>query len=337
MTRKKLIEFGWDEPDTAFMRGHVAEMRATPFDGCVFHVNVVQDGATTPFTWHCWGTERFDESAFAGVLDDLNAGHDAGGFPSNFLRFNVTPGDVDWFDDFGAILHNAEVVARIARLGHCEGLLFDIEQYNHALFFYPKLRDAATKSWDVYAAQVRRRGAEVMTAFQKGFPNLKVFLTVGYCLPWYETRGGRRLDEVSYGLLAPFLDGMVDACDDASRLVDGHESSYGYREPAQLDAAYRLMREELLPIVADAEKYRRVFSLGFGLWLDHDWRRQGWDTQDFSKNHHQPEQFGTCLRRALEVSDEYVWIYTETPRWWSNEGAVKLPQAYVDAIRAARG
>jgi len=36
---KKLIEFGWDEPDTAFMRAHVAEMEQTPFDGCVFHAN----------------------------------------------------------------------------------------------------------------------------------------------------------------------------------------------------------------------------------------------------------------------------------------------------------
>ena len=33
---KKLIEFGWDEPDTAFMREHAAEMERSPFDGCVF-------------------------------------------------------------------------------------------------------------------------------------------------------------------------------------------------------------------------------------------------------------------------------------------------------------
>ena len=31
----KLIEFGWDEPDTAFMREHAAEMERSPFDGCV--------------------------------------------------------------------------------------------------------------------------------------------------------------------------------------------------------------------------------------------------------------------------------------------------------------
>src|SRR5689334_1414081 len=35
--QKRLIEFGWDEPDTAFMKKHIGEMEKTPFDGCVFH------------------------------------------------------------------------------------------------------------------------------------------------------------------------------------------------------------------------------------------------------------------------------------------------------------
>ena len=29
---KKLIEYGWDVPDTAFVRQHVAEMEKVPFD-----------------------------------------------------------------------------------------------------------------------------------------------------------------------------------------------------------------------------------------------------------------------------------------------------------------
>ena len=36
---RKLIEFGWDEPDTSFLRGHLAELERTPFDGCVFHAD----------------------------------------------------------------------------------------------------------------------------------------------------------------------------------------------------------------------------------------------------------------------------------------------------------
>jgi APA family basic amino acid/polyamine antiporter len=41
---RKLIELGWDEPDTAFLRQHIIEMEATPFDGCVYHVSA-REGA----------------------------------------------------------------------------------------------------------------------------------------------------------------------------------------------------------------------------------------------------------------------------------------------------
>jgi len=48
----KLIEFGWDEPDTAFMRVHIAEMEKTPFDGCVFHARCLgADGKPANMLW----------------------------------------------------------------------------------------------------------------------------------------------------------------------------------------------------------------------------------------------------------------------------------------------
>jgi hypothetical protein len=34
---KKLIEWGWDEPDTKFMRENIEKMEQYPFDGLVFH------------------------------------------------------------------------------------------------------------------------------------------------------------------------------------------------------------------------------------------------------------------------------------------------------------
>ena len=42
--KKKLIEFGWDEPSTEFLRQHLAQMEQTPFDGCVFHVDFKRAG-----------------------------------------------------------------------------------------------------------------------------------------------------------------------------------------------------------------------------------------------------------------------------------------------------
>ncbi len=335
---KKVIEFGWDEPDTAFLRQHSGQMEQTPFDGCVFHVDFKDgNGAVGSFTWQGWGQRAFAEADLKGALDDLKATRFRR-FTHNFLRFNTTPAKLDWFDDYSAVVHNARLAALVAREGKCRGILFDIEQYEGLLFDYRKQRDRETKSWELYAAQARARGREVMQAFQAGFPKVTVFLTFGYSLPWHESRQGKVSQSDShYGLLAPFLDGMLETARDGVRFVDGYELSYGYKNAEQFNQAHAAMRQDLLPIVADPGRYRRFFSLGFGLWMDNQWRTVGWNTDDFSKNFFSPADFESSLRCAIEAADDYVWIYTETPRWWSNEGtAVKLPEAYSEAVRRAR-
>ena len=332
---KKLIEFGWDEPDTGFMRSHFEEMEGSPFDGCVFHVEAKIAGSRKGnLTWESWGARAFREDDLQEALEDLRAARFRR-LTENFLRFNTTPAKLDWFDDYTAVLTNARLAGWFVQESKCKGVLFDIEQYEGQLFDFRKQKDAKEKGWDVYAAQVRERGREVMNAFQRGHPDLTIFLTFGYSLPWSESRGGKvALADCHYGLLAPFLDGMVEAASGRTRLVDGHESSYGYRETNRFAVAYRVMKEELLPIVRDPIKYRQVFSFGFGLWLDNDWRKVGWDEKDFSKNYFSPERFEASARQALAVADDYVWIYSETPRWWSKEGtAIKLPRAYDAALR----
>jgi len=335
---KKLIEFGWDEPDTAFMRRHIAEMEKSPFDGCVFHVNYASPtGQQGSFTWGCWGERAFNEAELKQAIEDLKA-TPFNRFTHSFLRFNTTPAKLDWFDDHAAVLNNARLAARIAREGRCAGVLFDIEQYEGQLFNYRKQRDAKAKSWDTYAVQVRLRGRQVMEAFQEGYPGLTVFLTFGHSLPFVQAGGKKeKLPDASYGLLAPFLDGMIEAARDRAKLVDGHELSYGYKEPGRFEAAYRMMSQDVLPIVSDVGKYRRVYSFGFGIWMDHDQRKLGWNSEDPSKNYFTPELLEGAVRKAMQTSDEYVWVYTEIPRWWSDGGGrVKLPQGYADALARAR-
>lgn len=335
---KKLIEFGWDEPDTGFLRRHIVQMQATPFDGCVFHVDHRgPDGKMGSFTWEGWGRRRFTRDEVRHAIDDLKATA-FGRFRHNFLRFNTTPADLDWFDDFSAVLANARLAAEIAREGGCPGLLFDIEQYNAPLFDYGKQRDAQSKPWEEYAQQVRRRGREVMEAFQAGYPDLVVFLTFGYSLPFAQSDSGRKPPaRCSYGLLAPFMDGLVDAARGRTRIVDGCELAYGYKEAADFARAAQMMRRDVRSIAADPDKYLRHLSVSFGIWLDKDWRKVPWDAQDPSRNVHTPAEFEDIVRHALTTADEYVWIYSETPRWWTESGGpAKLPKAYDEALRRAK-
>ena len=330
-SRKKLIEFGWDEPDTAFLRKHIAEMEKTPFDGTVFHLD-------SDFLWTSWSPRKFTEQDLSGPIEDLKH-TPLKTFTHNFLRFNVAPGDVDWFDDFSAILGNATLAAKIARDGRAAGILFDTEQYNAQLFNYAKQKHKDGKSFDDYAKQTRQRGRELMRAFQDGYPDLTVMLTFAYSLPYTAAGGDRaRLAEVDYGLLVPLLDGMFDVAAGKAKIVDGFEMSYAYKGDAKFDRAAETMREKAVSLVADADKYRRHLSVGFGLWMDYDWRTKAWDEKDFSKNHFSPEQFEHSVRKALATADDYVWIYTETPRWWTPPDGkpAKLPQPYIDAVRRAK-
>ncbi len=337
---KKLIEFGKDEPDTAFLRQHIARMEETPFDGTVFTIKYTSpDGSQGDFQWENWGKRAFTEAQFRPALEDLKA-TPFRRFTHNFLRVNAASRDHDWFDDFAAIVQNARLAASIARqadraTGAVPGLLFDPEQYNDKLFTYSARRDRATKSWDQYAAQARKRGREVMEAFQEGYPDLTVFCTLGYSGAWYAAQGGKPLKECDYGLLAPFMDGMTEAVRGRTRIVDGYELGY-YLNKETLHFGYKAMDRDLLGIVADPGKYRRVTSLGFGLWMDKNFA--SWNTEDVSKNHWTPAEWEATVRKALELSDEYVWVYTDTPRWWTQpEGKPsKVPAAYDTAIRRAR-
>lgn len=130
---KKLIEFGWDEPDTAFMREHTAQMDATPFNGCIYHIRSRQPGGKyADFVWSCWGKQAFTAQQVQDAIDDLRATRFER-LRHNLLRFNVTPGDLDWFEDYSAVINNARLAARVAREGGV-GILFDIEQYSAHVF-----------------------------------------------------------------------------------------------------------------------------------------------------------------------------------------------------------
>jgi hypothetical protein len=337
---RKLIEFGWDEPSTAFLRGHLAELERTPFDGCVFHIDArPTQGGPASLTWRGWGRRAFTADEVQAARADLEAvAASSTRFHHNFLRFNTTPADLDWFDDHAAVIANARLAAGLARAGRCQGILLDTEQYEGKLFDYHKQRDAQGRPWSEYADQARRRGREVMAAFQEACPDLTVFLTFGYSLPWKQSdRGKKPLAECTYGLLVPFLDGMTEAARGRARIVDGHELSYGYRDASAFIDARRAITRDAATLAADRTAYERVVSAAYGLWLDYDWRTKGWNTQDPAKNYFSPADFETALRAALEQSDEYVWIYTETPRWWSDKGEpVALPPAYADSIRRVR-
>ncbi len=336
--RKQLIEFGWDEPDTRFMRDHIAQLQASPFDGCVFHVDYeAARGDSGNFTWKLWGRRRFDPRDLDSARADLRT-TDFGRFRANFLRVNVTPADLDWFDDHSAIFSNLEQAARLAKEAGCPGIMFDVEPYEGPLWSFREQTRKQSRRWDDLALRVRQCGAEAMRALERGYPGLTVFLTFGYSMPFQESRGGRvALPQIRYGLLVPFLDGMLSTASAGATFVDGHETSYPFRERRMFATAADSMRLGARRLAADRDGFARRFSLGFGVWLDYDSKKRQWDANDPGRNYFTPALFGTAVQAALDHTDRYVWIYSERPRWWTAAGGRKaLPAAYDSVLRRLR-
>ena len=129
---------------------------------------------------------------------------------------------------------------------------------------------------------------------------------------------------------------MIEAAQGGTQLIDGWESAYSYFEEQKFRKARQMIHRDVLAMVADREKYRKVFSASFGLWMDYRWKEEGWNVEHPERNPSPPDKFEEVVRTALQYTDEYVWIYSETPRWWSdNGGPLKLPPAYDAAIRRA--
>jgi hypothetical protein len=119
---KKVIEWGWDEPGTKFLRENVETMEQMPFDGLVFHADTNRGGS---FTWEMWGKRKFELAEFQPAIDDLRATRFRK-LTDRFLRVNVTPGNVDWFDDdaMRVVVQNFDVAAEVARQGAAKGFMW---------------------------------------------------------------------------------------------------------------------------------------------------------------------------------------------------------------------
>lgn len=330
-SHKKIIEWGWDQPDTAYLRQHIAAMERMPFDGVILGARAWTNGAPTYFSHENWGKRRFTEEELRPALDDLAATKFTR-FTENFLRLNVTPGDVDWFDaDFSAVLHNARLAAKVAAAGRLRGFMLDVEMYQSPVFTYGAQKYCKDKSFAQYAAQVRARGRQFMRAIQAQMPAPVVLLTFAHSL--LAPAPSESLPDLGYGLLPAFVDGLLEAAAPRTEIVDAYEGAYPFRHLAQFQATRKRIERGGLKLSAVPEAYRKHLRVGFGTWMDESWRQAGWFPDDPETNRKSPLEFEYALHRALTCTDKYVWVYSEQPNWWTGD---KLPAGYVDAVRNAR-
>lgn len=331
---KKLIYYGWGIRDTEYIREHWQEMESVPFDGVGIVIAVDREAwrrgmrsTKNQLAWRVMGERAFRVEEFREAVAELKSARWRR-FTDNFLPVALSGSDaaggLHWFDDerWRIVANNFGVLARIGAESGAKGLIIDPEHYGFNLFSYSDQRQYVDKSFGEFAETARRRGRQVMTEITRSFPGVVLLSLFGHSLPLSELRRGASLSAVQYGLLPGFYDGILEAMPPGAHLVDGYEFAYPFKQRRQfLEGHDRIRRAVTLSAVPD--HYRAKVKAGFGLMLDYGNRL----------NYFAPNELLEALNHALEISDEYVWLYSQGPHFFPPS---LVASSYIEAIAQTR-
>jgi len=327
-TRKKLIANGWEFNSLTPRDLQRLEdaLRDGPFDGAIIGYHVEGGDGDEPCTISTVASGReWKKEWFAEEVKALQAFHPST-FTNNFLRAFITPFQgpnrlavtrLPWAEDdrWAALANNLGVLAWVAKQGGLKGLYLDPEEYAHLGQWVYQHPDG---DYEATAALARRRGAEIMHAIAREYPDITLILAwlFGY-RP--ETAAGETTSESVRGrgdLWTAFVNGILDALPPQATLVDTTKTAYLFQGRDFVDHANRV-RNQYVAFAApeNRAKYRAQVQVGFGLYIDMDCnaldQRWHFDPLNGSRAH----RLRQTVADALAATDEYVWLYGEQGCW----------------------
>ncbi len=330
---KRLIEYGWDVPTTEQVRKNIGKMEQRPFDGIVFRL----EGGTNVLMPEPWDETRFKKDYENAERIKWDR------FTDNFVIM-LAASEQDWFSDsqWEQIVNNIRLVARAARLAGCVGICFDAEPYGENPWEYAKTAHHDTKSFAEYQAQVRQRGAEFMRAVEAELPEPQIltFFQLSYfanlCVPMDPGFRQEKLSKEHYALLPAFLEGMLEGSQAGTRIIDGNEGAYYYKDRQQYFEKYQQITQRGLYLIPEEfrDQYRHKVRVGQALYVDQYFGlREQKVLGHFMTPEQQAQWFEHNVYWALYTSDKYVWCYSERMNWWEDQN---VPEGCEEAILSAR-
>ena len=335
---KKYLQFRG--PSYDYMKNHTAEMEEIPYDGLII-------GGELPF-YQKVNVENLD--AFAERMRKVPFKRYTDNFYLCYSATGERDKDFDWFHDFDWIVENWRAMAAAARKAGFKGICFDSEYYaGIPLFGYFRAKYKDAKTFEEYQDQVYSRGAEIMRAVNKEFPDITIICLFGYSGSFHGVPQHPKSSAKNYTLVSACIDGMLSECGPDARIYDQHEQSFSFRIPGSFARARTMTKDLVARYSRDPDKYRRNHRVGFSFWGDcwnDNTKGRPFDVKDFQNNYYTPEEFAYALHNALAYSDKYVWTWPGAFNWWQRtvktldengkEVTVPCPPEYVEAMHRAR-
>ena len=245
------------------------------------------------------------------------------GLRESMLRVGLTSKNrIDWRDDaaWATAADNIGFLAGFARDTGLAGIQFDEEDYSKGKQFFTVEGDPPAQE---LTALVRKRGRQVFAAVFREFPDIRfgcswLFSTIQKWHAWARPETGVDLMATaeSYGeLWCSFMNGALDAMPPGATVVEGNEER-GYHGRADKNefavAAWRTSRGTLgLISPENRRRFLAQLSVSFGQYADSY-------INPPSVEYYFPPLGGSRLKRwhenlqsAVNVADDYVWIYGE--------------------------
>jgi hypothetical protein len=355
--KKKLLDFGWNSPYTYELRYNLKKYEIGVFDGLGIKIPSYA-GAGNIFMVNDLRAVSSDSMRYE--MDLANKMPQSKILTDNFVVI-YGGSQMDWFsdDDWMVAEKHIRYAAKLAKALNCKGVLWDAEPYKPGKnpWKYPEQPLAGKHTYEQYAAQVRKRGAQFMNVLQEEFPDLVIyslreFSDFQHGSPFSEplipvqdlTYTNARLKEMWWGLHLPFTIGIMDAIKGKATLVDANEEAYYYTSSQQFyETATTLKSDGLALVPSDLhQKFAAHYKIGHAISADYTsghwanvitfpYRLSGQGKMLSSKQ--QAEWFQHNAYYALRTSDEYAWLYTEEYNWWTGKN---IPLGFEEALLRAK-
>ncbi len=214
---KKLIEFGWDNPRSDFVRQNIVSMQQKPFAGITMLFNV--------------GTNIFNktpylEGEFSNDRDNLQDTN-FGTLTDNFFRMD-TRHETGWNwqndNDWAAALENVRQTTRTAKVGNFKGFFFDTEAYGPNPWNYDPAK-YNTKSYAEISSIVRARGRDFIRVVHEELPGAKIITLWAQSVISRQIGWSGAVTSSSWPLYIPFMEGWMDGAQ-GETFIDGNENAY---------------------------------------------------------------------------------------------------------------
>lgn len=235
---------------------------------------------------------------------------------SYLSAFRMPEKRFSWTDDaeWKLAAENLRVVARIAKEAGFVGLVVDHEDYPKQRQFFRRPGDPEMRELVKLA---RRRGRETFAPIFEEFPDVKLiffwFMTENYQA--FNAQNALR-NVANAGSLWPFFaNGILDAMTPGARIIDGNETSYGYRsEDYEYFVGTQAIRAGGINLVLpeNRETYRTKVLAGSALYLEQ------YVQTNTASTFYRPPHLGTRrgmfqrdLKQAIDAADGTIWFWSE--------------------------